>query len=199
MGGELIGLTTHVSLLERLADETDRAAWREFHDRYADLLRGFARRRGLQPADADEIVQDVLFALQKSLPGFTYDPEKGKFRSYLKTVALRTIFRNSGQNHRPAQLQQIEEATRVAALDEDVDAAWEAEWRDHHLRRAMRLITVDFSERDRNAFQLYAVEDQPVVAVAEALGMSTDAVYQVKSRILKRLSAIIAEQVAAEG
>lgn len=44
----------------------------------ARLLAGFARRRGLQGADCDDLVQDVLMALVKAMPGFRYDPHKGR-------------------------------------------------------------------------------------------------------------------------
>ena len=192
-------VTTHVSLISRLADSQDIDAWREFHDRYAELLRVFARRRGLQASDCDDIVQEVLASLAKSLPGFEYDPGKGKFRSYLKTITLHAIFRKSSQKSGDGQLRNIDEATRAASDDESVDSVWESEWRDYHLRQAMRVIAAEFNERDRAAFQLYAVEGRPVDEVVEQLGMSADAVYQAKSRILKRLSAVIESQVADEG
>lgn len=192
-------VTTHASLLIRLTDESDAAAWREFHQRYADLLRGFARRRGLQPADCDDVVQDVLLSLSKAMPGFAYDAAKGKFRSYLKTVTLRAIFRRSGQNQRHGRLEHIEEATRAASLDEDVEQHWEGEWREHHLRAAMRTISAEFNDQDRQAFQWYAIEGRPVSEVSTLLSMSADAVYQAKSRILKRLAKVIETQVDEEG
>lgn len=192
-------VTTHVSLLARLADPADQAAWGEFHRRYAELLRGFARRRGIQMADCDDIVQDVLVSLGKALPGFEYDPARGKFRSYLKTITLRVIFRKSSQNRGTARLEHIEEATRAASMDEEVEQQWEDEWREHHLRRAMRDVLAEFNDKDRQAFQLYAVEGRPLEEVTGVLAMSADAVYQAKSRILRRLSALIEKQVDEEG
>ena len=63
---------THASLLLRLRDDADGGAWNEFLDRYGELIRGFARRRGLQSADCDDIAQDVLLSLSKALPNFQY-------------------------------------------------------------------------------------------------------------------------------
>ena len=91
--------TTHASLLIRLRDGADSAAWKEFHERYGELIRGFARRRDLQAADCDDVAQEVMLSLSKAMPGFRYDPCKGKFRSYLKTVTLRAIFRKTQQKH----------------------------------------------------------------------------------------------------
>jgi DNA-directed RNA polymerase specialized sigma24 family protein len=66
--------TTHQSLLVRLSDRQDQAAWREFCDRYEELVRGFARRQGVQGSEQDDVLQDVLWALTRVMPGFVYQP-----------------------------------------------------------------------------------------------------------------------------
>ncbi len=83
--------TTHTSLLVRLSEGVDPGAWKDFHDRYQELIKGFGRRYGLQAADCEDAAQEVLLALSRSMGDFNYDPAKGKFRSYLKTVAVRII------------------------------------------------------------------------------------------------------------
>jgi RNA polymerase sigma-70 factor (ECF subfamily) len=191
--------STHISLLERVAKPADAGAWRDFCDRYGDLIRGFAARRGLQTADRDDILQDVLISLRQALPGFTYDPAKGKFRSYLKTVVLRAVFKRSCQSHAAIALERVEDLTRAAARDTDVDDEWETEWRQYHLRRAMQTLHAEFNSADRTAFQEYAVDGQDAETVAKRLGISVESVYQAKSRILKRLSALIDDQVREEG
>ena len=191
--------TTHASLLARLVEGADHAAWREFDERYGDLIRGFARRRGLQAADCEDVAQEVLLSLSKAMPGFRYDPTKGKFRSYLKTVVLRVILKKSCQKPGEVALEHIEEATRLAERDAAVEEVWETEWRQNHLRQAMRVIEAEFSEADRRAFQRYAVEGHDARETAASLAMSVDRVYQAKSRITKRLTQIIELQVQDEG
>src|SRR5438552_1369435 len=77
---------TRASLLVRLRDGHDREAWRQFVDLYAPLVYGFARRRGLQDADAADLMQDVLRAVSGAAGRLDYDPAKGTFRSWLFTV-----------------------------------------------------------------------------------------------------------------
>jgi len=191
--------TTHVTLLERLSAGVDSSAWWEFHDRYAELIRGFARRQGQQPSDCDDIVQEVLLTLSRSMGGFEYDPTRGKFRSYLKTLTLRAIFRSQRQKPAPGGLEEIEEHVKHATENPTIECYWEDEWRQHHIRRAMRRLEPEFQEKDRMAFTLYAMKGRPAREAAETLGISVDQVYQAKSRILRRLSEMIAEQVADEG
>lgn len=190
--------STHVSLLARLADAQDLGAWSDFVDRYGELIMGFCRRRGLQQADCDDIRQDVLASLAKSMPGFAYDPAKGKFRSYLKTAVLNAISRRMFQNRHAAPLEEFEDTTRAGAPDAD-EPAWEAEWRQYHLRLAMKTIRVEFGETDRAAFEHYAVGGLDAARTASLLGVSVDQVYQAKSRITRRLGQLIEQQVGEEG
>jgi RNA polymerase sigma-70 factor (ECF subfamily) len=191
--------TTHTTLLSRLATGTDGAAWSEFWDRYGELIHRYARRRGLQPADADEVTQDVLVALSRAMPGFTYDPARGKFRSYLKTIVARAIRRKNDQKRGQVLLEDIEAAAGAPPAADAVDDEWELEWRRYHLRLGMRKVELEFSRLDVAAFQAYAVAGRDSRETAEALGMSVDQVYQAKSRILKRLGELIATQIEEEG
>jgi RNA polymerase sigma-70 factor (ECF subfamily) len=195
----MFGQSTHATLLQRVSEGKDPSAWQEFHDRYADLIRGFARRRNLQPADCEDILQEVLMSLSKAMPTFQYDPARGKFRSFLKTLTLHAIFKRQAQRKGELDLDHIAEATRAASGDQEIESAWETEWRQYHVRQAMRVITVEFNSADRQAFQRYAVEGREVKAVAEELSLSVDQVYQAKSRIMKRLTELIEQQVRDEG
>jgi len=190
---------THTTLLARVSAGTDAAAWTEFYDRYGELIRSFCKRQGLQSADIDDVQQDVLLSLTKSMPGFVYDPSKGRFRGYLKTVVLHAIYRRSCQKRGEQRLPDFEQTRARADSDSNAETHWEAEWRQYHLRRAMLVIESEFSETDREAFEQYAVSARAPADVASTLGISVESVYQAKSRILKRLSAIIEQQVSEEG
>lgn len=191
--------TTHTTLLARLSDRGDHAAWRVFFDRYGDLIRSFAMRQGLQPADCEDVVQDVLAALIKSMPGFTYDPAKGKFRSYLKTVTVRAVFRQKCQGRREIELETVEDAIHEPTAEDALEKQWELSWRRYHVQRALRRLEGEFNEKDRTAFARYALAGREASETAETLGISVEHVWQAKSRILKRLNVLIGEQVREEG
>ncbi len=192
-------ITTHTTLLAKLASGADPDAWRLFSDRYSDLIHSFCRRFGLQPADGDEIAQEVLLALSKSMRNFKYDPGRGKFRSYLKTVVMHEIHRRVGQKPAHVLLDDVEGLCAEAPFDTAADAVWELEWRQYHLRMAMRQVELEFNSADLNAFRAYALSGQSAQETASSLGLSLDQVYQAKSRILKRVSDLIDEQVREEG
>src|SRR3974390_2954652 len=83
---------TRASLLVRIQDSQDAEAWRQFFDLYAPVVYGFARKRGLQDADAADVMQDVLRIVAGAAGKLEYDPARGSFRGWLYTVSRNRIF-----------------------------------------------------------------------------------------------------------
>src|SRR5262245_3957916 len=78
---------TPISLLDRLRQPADQAAWARFVDLYSPLVFSWARQTGLQPADAADLVQEVFTLLLVKMPEFVHKQD-GSFRAWLKTVTL---------------------------------------------------------------------------------------------------------------
>lgn len=192
----MVDYTTHQSLLVRLSSGSDPAAWRDFHDRYGLLIRRIARRQGLQDADCDEVVQNVLTSLTQAMSQFEYDPAKGKFRGYLKTITLRAV--SACQKKQPQLADDCDDASTV--IDRDAfESMWETEWRQYHMRQAMKIVRNEFSDSDLQAFDIYGVRNEDASKTAKQLDLSIDQVYQAKSRVLKRLGQLIEAQISEEG
>src|ERR1700731_2597784 len=83
---------TRASLIVRLRDGRDHEAWRQFVELYSGVVYGFARKRGLQDADAADVMQDVLRSVAGAADRLKYDPSRGSFRGWLYTVARNKIF-----------------------------------------------------------------------------------------------------------
>ena len=65
----------------------DSRAWPEFVEIYSPIIFEFARRYGLQDADAADVMQEVLRSVSRSIGNFRYDRERGSFRGWLMAVA----------------------------------------------------------------------------------------------------------------
>src|SRR5262249_14174045 len=83
---------TRASLLIRIRDARDGQAWAQFVELYAPLVYGFARKRGLQDADAADLTQEVLRTVARAVGRLEYDPARGSFRSWLFTVARNKLY-----------------------------------------------------------------------------------------------------------
>jgi RNA polymerase sigma factor (sigma-70 family) len=192
-------LTTRATWLNDLMSGRNPAAWQEFYERYAEFICRIARGCHVQPAECEDVVHEVFLALQAMEGRFQYDPSKGRFRSYLKKTVRRTIARISRQKAVPRPLQEDEHPDGPRSIDPAFERLWEEEWRQYHVRRGLRTIASEYGRTSVAAFERYVVKGQSPEEVAAALGISTNQVYQVKSRILRRLMQLIEQQVAQEG
>ena len=183
---------TRVTLLTRLRDGRDGDAWRDFFDLYGPVVYRFARNRGLQDADAADLMQDVLRSVARNAPRMEYDPKRGTFRGWLYTVTRNKIYNFlSSQRHRPKAIGDSDAHERleaVAAREEGgPDAEWEREYQQRLTDRAMDLVKSEFQPATWQAFWGTAVEGKPAGEVGSGLKMSPGAVYVAKSRVLARL------------
>jgi RNA polymerase sigma factor (sigma-70 family) len=183
---------TRVTLLVRLRDGRDADAWREFFDLYGPVVYRFARNRGLQDADAADLMQDVLRSVARNASKMEYDPKRGTFRGWLYTVTRNKIynFLNS-QRIRPRASGDDDARERLESLpsrdDDGPDADWEREYQKRLTDRAMEIVKSEFQPATWQAFWGTAVDGNPAGEVGAALKMSAGAVYVAKSRVLARL------------
>jgi RNA polymerase sigma-70 factor (ECF subfamily) len=175
--------TTPASLLERLHQSQNQAAWETFVRLYQPLLGHWARKLGLQGPDADDLVQEVFAILVRQLPAFRYDPRK-RFRAWLWTVTVNKA-RERRRQSAGAPPETNQALDQVSGPDEDEAA--EAEYRDYLLRRALEILRPEFTESTWKAFWECAMAGRPAAEVAAELDLSLNAVYTAKSRVLRRL------------
>ncbi len=82
---------TRASLLIRVRDRADQAAWHEFVEIYRPVIPRLARQKGLQEVDAEDVAQQVLVAIAKVVEQREHDPKRAKFRTWLHRVAHNAI------------------------------------------------------------------------------------------------------------
>jgi RNA polymerase sigma-70 factor (ECF subfamily) len=180
---------TRASLLVRLRDAQDAAAWTEFVDLYTPLVYGYARKQGLQEADAADLCQDVLGTVAGAVGRLDYDPKRGCFRNWLFTIVRRKL-----SNWRRAQRSRPE-GPGDANLDQwpaaEDEGAWEAAWQRQVFAWACTQVRQTVSDVTWQAFWRTAFEGQPGQQVAADLGLTATAVYLARHRVLARLKEVV--------
>lgn len=189
--------TTCPSLLVRVRDSSDGASWREFEERYGQLIACYCRQRGLQAADIEDVRQAVWVNLAKGLRNFEYDPQRGRFRTYLGRVVKNAIAKYFARYGSPDRA--LDSGVLAAAPDDaDCDTdAWEQEWVKHHYRLAMEGVEASFEPRSTTLFKRLLAGDRATDLATEH-GMTAAAVNQVKHRIRTRMKELIALQIREE-
>ena len=142
--------TTPVSLLECLGRRPDGQTWQRFADLYQPWLRGQFRRHGLQTADVDDLVQEVMVVLMKEVPNFQHNGRKGAFRAWLRGIAvnrLRELWRE--QKYAPAA-GGSDFAAKLDQLADDqsqLSQLWDREHDQHVANQLLKSIAGDFEPK----------------------------------------------------
>ncbi len=183
---------TRVSLLNRLKDGGDAEAWSSFVRLYGPVIYGFARKRGLQDADAADMMQEVMRSVARNAVKMDYDPKRGTFRGWLYTVTRNKIYNFlSAQKNRARAVGDDANQERLeslpAAADTQADADWEREYQRGVSAKAMERVKGEFQPNTWRAFWGTAVDGKAAAEVGAELEMTSGAVYVAKSRVLARL------------
>lgn len=174
--------STPVSLLDRLKRRDDTVAWERFVALYTPLLYHWVRGAGLDEHDAADLVQEVLAKLLVAMPNFHYDPGQS-FHGWLRTVAL-----NCRRDLLKRRTPQDATEAAIAAFEPDpIEAFIEREYRNQLAVRAMQILRSDFQPQTWQAVWDLVVAGKPAGKVASEAGMTVQAVYAAKCRVLARL------------
>jgi RNA polymerase sigma-70 factor (ECF subfamily) len=181
---------TGTTLKAVLRDPADPQAWKAFVRRYTPKVLAWCRRWHLQPADAQDVTQEVLYKLARQLREFHYDPAKGHFRSWLKTVTrhvwsdLCESRRRAGWGSGDPHVQRLlDEQEDRASLPEALEDAFVQEV----YEEARTRVQLRVSRQTWEAFRLVVVDNWPGDRVAAQLGMKVAAVYRSKHRVRQML------------
>jgi RNA polymerase sigma factor (sigma-70 family) len=181
---------TRASLLVQIRDGGNQQAWQEFMKLYGPIVYGFARKRGLQDADAADLMQDVMRSVSAAIGRLEYDPKQGTFRGWLFTITRNKVFTFLASRRNRAQGTGDSAMNRL--LDEKPDPndgseVWELEYQRRLASLAMERVKNEFHESSWRSFWLTAVEGIAPAQAARQIGISAGAVYVAKSRVLARI------------
>ena len=180
---------TRETLLIRLRDPGDEASWNLFAEIYTPLFYGFCVKRGLQHADAADVIQEVMCSVARAIRGFDYDPQRGQFKSWLFTAVRHAIsgyFRKSARLPLTAlETQFFERVSQIPDEQEQLD--WERDYQRQLLAWAMGKVRGDYAGHIWKAFEETALRGRSPSEVAAELGMTNNAVAVARHRIIQKL------------
>lgn len=188
-------LRTRVTLLGRLKQMDDQESWQEFFDIYWPLIYQFARKAGLNDAEAQDVVQETMVCVSKQMPRFVYDPAIGTFKAWLLTLTRWRIadqFRKRG----PASPHQAptDDPDRTATIERLPDenspdwmVLWETDWQRTVLAAALARVRRHLDPQKFQIFDFYVNHEWPPEKVARTFNVAVNQVYLVKNRVTEML------------
>ncbi len=182
-------IPTRESLLSRLKDWNDTEGWQEFVQIYRRLIRDSALQAGLTPQEAEDVTQETLLTVAKTIKQFQYDPKRCTFKTWLRGLTHKRIadcFRKRPRERAfPA-----DQTSGTAMIDRvpdprsfDLDAVWEEEWRKKLYDAAVERVKRSANTEHYQMFDLYVAKGAAARDVANTFGTSVGQVYLAKHRI----------------
>ncbi|MGA2916777.1 MAG: sigma-70 family RNA polymerase sigma factor [Sedimentisphaerales bacterium] len=181
---------TTTQVLESLKESNDTLAWTRFRDHFYPVIFRFAKVLGLSETDAEDAAQETMLTFLKLFRDGKYNREKGHLGHWLFGIAKRTILDFCKRLPRERLVADKTTGTSfwdMAADENSVRHTWDTEWRNMVLERCLQQARRELDQKVFQAFELYALSQKPIEEVCQTLGMSRNAVYIAKSRVLSRL------------
>lgn len=182
---------TSASLLDRVKQQHDSASWQCLVDLYSPLIHGWLKRQGVLEQDVNDLVQEVFVVVVRRLPEFQRGAQVGSFRCWLRTITvncLRDFWRK--KKSQPKATGDSNFLEMLHALDDPnsgLSRLWDQEHDQYVTRHLLALIRPKFEAKTWEAFERTAIQGHSADEVAADLGISVNAVFIAKSRVLSRL------------
>jgi RNA polymerase sigma factor (sigma-70 family) len=185
-------IRTRKSLLKRLKNWDDQESWKDFFDTYWKLIHGVAVKSGLTNAEAQDVVQETIFAVAKKMGGFDYDPEVGSFKAWLLTLTRWRItdawrkkqYEQAGRRKpREEPLHTSILDRQAAPSDSELEKIWQAEWDRNVLEVALARVRAQVKPKPYQLFYLHFIRNWDAKRVAQKLGAKLTEVYYAKYKI----------------
>lgn len=186
---------TRASLILRLQNAEDVAAWNDFVAIYVPVISRVAQRHGLQFADTENLVQEVLLSVSRSLPQWLCREDRGPFRAWLLRVArneaidmlTRRATRPLGKDGAAGEQLLAELADSRDELASQIDLQSEQaifQWAAAQIREVV-------AENVWQSFWLTHVENISVEEAAKQLSMRSGSVYMARGRVMNRIKELV--------
>lgn len=182
---------TSITLLNTLQRQDDPTTWDRLVALYRPLLLIWLRKYEVQASDAEDLAQEVLLAVAKDVPSFDHNGRPGAFRAWLRSIMvnrLRIFWRTRGRHPQASGDSDIEQ--RLAQLDDpasQLSHLWNKQHDVHVAQQLLTLAEAHFTAETWTAFTRVAIDGERPDVVAAEIGISVNAVFIAKSRVLSRL------------
>ena len=182
---------TSISLLNRLQRSDAPENWDRLVGLYGPLLNIWLRKYGVQDSDTDDLIQDVMLAVSSNLRSFDHNGRPGAFRAWLRSILVNRLRNFWRARDRRPQVQGDSDIDRQLMELQDpassMSQLWNRQHDQHVLRKLLELTKPQFAPETWLVFNRVAMKGERADIVAAEMGISINAVFIAKSRVLSSL------------
>ena len=177
---------TTTLLLEQLSDG-DEQAWAQLSQRFRTPIVRFVRSLGVPESEAEDVTQEALLIFLDAYRRGRYAREKGRLSSWLFGLAAQAVKRRGRGARRQARELPAPSVFWQELSEPELRDAWDLEWDRHVFERCLSQVRHELRPDTVAAFELVTLQELSADEVAARTGLTTNAVYLAKRRVLQRI------------
>jgi RNA polymerase sigma-70 factor (ECF subfamily) len=175
----------------RTPDRQRAQAWGRFYRTYGPLIRHYAVACRVPATDCDDCIQQVWAELVQKLPGFCYDPFRGRFRSWLYTLVRSKATDLLRRRRRRARRLAGGSEKTLCGRDGDPATEYERQCQKAAVQGVLKQLQQRVSTCSYRVLYLRWIEERTVREVAAVLGLTPERVrartYRMKQQFRRLL------------
>ena len=180
---------TNENLIVQVRDPSNRAAWDQFEQLYRPVIFRIARAKGLQHADALDLVQQVLISVSSAIDRFDKQHKGVRFRNWLGRITRNAILKalTRRPRDRASGGSDVLDVLSEIQADPETEALINLEYRRELFQRAAQQVRSQSQEVTWLAFEMTELQQISIERTSALLQISTGSVYAARSRVMRRI------------
>ena len=183
---------TTTMLLDQLSDG-DEQAWAQLSQRFRAPIVRFVRSQGVPESEAEDVTQEALLTFLGAYRRGRYERQKGRLSSWLFALAAQSVKRRGRGAAKQAREVPAPSLFWDGLSEPELRDAWDLEWDRNLYERCLGQVRHELRPETVRAFELVSLQELSAVEVAAQTGLTTNAVYLAKRRVLQRIQQLLEE------
>ena len=174
---------TSYTLIHRIKDRYDEAAWEEFVEIYRRYIYMVIRHMEIDMDTTEELTQSILIKLWQKLPEINFIQGNAKFRTWLSKVIYNSVVDHQRSVKRSPNLTELNE---THGIDSQINKMMDTEWENYIANLALERVKTSFSGKAIEVFEMTRT-GKSLEEISIKLDIKQDSVYRLKNRVIGRL------------
>ena len=177
---------TRMTLIQRVKNRMDQQSWEEFTNFYSPYIMGILNKAGVKYEFVEDLCQEILVRIWKSIENFEYDPSKCKFRSWLGTVCRNHIYNFYQRVAKKHDNVDIEES-HLSPNEAEINEIIENEWQVYIAKKAFEKISLEFNEKAIISYTEFQ-KGRSVEEISKEIDVAENTIYVYHRRVKQAMT-----------
>lgn len=177
---------TRMTLIQRVKNRMDQQSWEEFTTFYSPYIMGILNKAGIKYEFVEDLCQEILLRIWKSIENFEYDPSKCKFRTWLGTVCRNHIYNFYERVKKKHDSVDMHESY-LPPGEADINEIIEKEWQVYIAAKAFEKVSKNFNEKALISYKEFQ-KGRDAAEISKEIDVAENTIYVYHRRVKQAMT-----------